>query len=587
MNKPEIIQQALSDLRSGQGDAAVQRLTPLAHANPGDAELAHLLGLAILSSRPASAALDTLKRAAELAPHVPDFAANYAAALNRAGRHADAVAQYQRVLSGHPDHFSAQLGLSGALGGLHEYDGAVKAAERALTLQPRRPEPWVNIAIAHTRAGRPAEAVERLEQALRLLGDHPLLLTHLVVNLPYLPDMDPAGLRERHERLAAVISRTPIQPPPVFPNTPDPERPLRVGYMSPDFRTHSIMHFFLPLLAAHDPSHVQAYCYSAVQTADEVTAEAKALCHRWRDIAWTSDRGIEDRVRGDQIDILVDLAGHSAASRLHAMARRMAPIQVSYLGYAATTGMPTIDYRIVDAITDPPGSEPHSTETLCRLPGCFLCYRPPPDAPEVAPQPWASGSVTFGSFNAAFKLNEPVFRAWSELLRAVPGSRLLLKMHALDSSGVRADLTSRLQNAGIDPAQVELLGWQASRASHLETYHRVDIGLDTFPYNGTTTTCEALWMGVPVVTLRGRFHAGRVGASLLSAVGLPELVAESREQYVTLAADLARDLPRLSAMRSTLRARVRDSALCNRDAFGRKLDAAYRDMWRTFCTRTG
>jgi predicted O-linked N-acetylglucosamine transferase (SPINDLY family) len=335
----------------------------------------------------------------------------------------------------------------------------------------------------------------------------------------------------------------------------------------------------------HDPAQAQVFCYSAVTNADAITEELKGLAPKWRDVARISDQEIESYVRGDQIDILVDLAGHTSGSRVFALSRRIAPVQISYLGYPNTTGIPAIDYRIVDSLTDPQGAEQFYTEKLIRLDPCFLCYQPPAaDLPDVKAPPSAVGArITFGSFNSAQKLVEPVVAAWSALLKEIPGSRLLLKSFAFDSAPTRRDFLKHFEQQGIAADRIEIRGSAESRADHLAAYHDVDIALDTFPYCGTTTTCEALLMGVPVVTLEGRTHAGRVGVSLLTNIGLPELIATSIDDYLQKAVSLARDPARIAALRPTLRDRLLRSPLCDAPKFMRRLESAYREAWRHWC----
>jgi predicted O-linked N-acetylglucosamine transferase (SPINDLY family) len=286
----------------------------------------------------------------------------------------------------------------------------------------------------------------------------------------------------------------------------------------------------------------------------------------------------------DGIDILVDIAGHTAHNKLTAFAFKPAPVQVTYLGYPNTTGLSAIDYRLTDSTADPEGQGRYYTERLVRLPGCFLCYLPLADAPPLTPLPAAaSGRITFGSFNNLSKMSPDVVGLWSRLVQAVPGSRLLVKNSSLSDESVRARYREQFRAQGLEDGQLELVGHTPTREEHLAMYGQLDIALDTFPYNGTTTTCEALWMGVPVVTLKGEVHAARVGATLLNSVGLPELVADSPDDFLRVATDLALDTNRLGQQRAGLRQRLSESSLCDGDAFARKVEQAYRDMWVKWC----
>jgi predicted O-linked N-acetylglucosamine transferase (SPINDLY family) len=287
------------------------------------------------------------------------------------------------------------------------------------------------------------------------------------------------------------------------------------------------------------------------------------------------------RIRDDGIDILVDLAGHTAGNSLKVFARQAAPIQVTWLGYPNTTGLEGMRCRIVDPVVDPPGQDSYYTENLVRLPGCFLCYKPPADAPAVSILPAAeSAQLTFGSFNNLTKINDGVIRLWSEVIKAVPGSRLLLKNSSLTDEKTRLHYQQKFLEHGLDRECIELIGHTPTRQEHLALYDLVDIGLDTFPYNGTTTTCEALWMGVPVLTVAGEYHAGRVGLTLLEAAGLSDWVSDSDKDFIENAVKKSENLSKLSALRAGLRERLLASDLCNAAQFTSNLEHAYRGMWQ-------
>jgi predicted O-linked N-acetylglucosamine transferase (SPINDLY family) len=308
----------------------------------------------------------------------------------------------------------------------------------------------------------------------------------------------------------------------------------------------------------------------------------KRVCGNWRNILNLSDAEAANLIRSDAIDVLVDLSGHTANNRLLVFAAKPAPVQVTYLGYPNTTGMTAMDYRLTDALADPPGlSDELNVERLWRLPTCAWCYAPFENAPDV--QPRASGPIMFGCFNAFAKINGSLVAIWAELLGRVAGSRLLLKSAGAGTASAQRRLTEQLAKHGISGDRIEMHGRIADSRGHLDLYGRVDVALDSYPYHGTTTTCEALWMGVPVVSLAGAAHVSRVGVSLLGNVGLPELVAQTPEQYVQIAADLAGDLPRLAELRRTLRGRMGQSPLMDAAGFAQGVEAAYRQMWRNWC----
>jgi predicted O-linked N-acetylglucosamine transferase (SPINDLY family) len=359
-------------------------------------------------------------------------------------------------------------------------------------------------------------------------------------------------------------------------------RPLRIGYLSPDFCSHPVAFFIEPLLARHDRSSFEVFCYSDVAHPDGITTHFRRLVPAWRDIRHLSDDELARRIHADRIDILVDVAGHTANNRLRVFACKPAPLQVTWLGYPNTTGLAAMDYRLTDAWADPPGETEHwHSETLIRLQGGFLCYRPLEGVSVTAPPCLTTRHVTFGSFNNLAKVTPEVIAVWSRLLRRVPTARLLLKTKPLRDKDTQEAVYEQFARYGVDRGRVDLIGWVEKMGDHMGLYGRVDIALDTFPYNGTTTTCEALWMGVPVVTLAGGTHAGRVGVSLLSRIGLSEFIAGTPDEYIELAVQLANDRERLDRLRNHLRGQVAASSLCDAESFARNVEASYRTIWQS------
>lgn len=371
-----------------------------------------------------------------------------------------------------------------------------------------------------------------------------------------------------------------------FVNDRNPDRPLRVAYLSPDLRIHAVVFFLQPVLAAHDPSQVVVHCYSDVKRPDAVTLQLRQQ-HGviWRDCSELADDQIMEMLEQDQIDILVDLAGHTALNRLPLFARRAAPLQVSWIGYPNTTGLAEMDYRITDALADPPGmSDQLHTEQLIRLPDSFLCYRPGGDFPDVGPLPLEhNGFVTFGSFSNFKKVTPAILELWAQILTAVPDSRLIFRARGLPENRFKHDIAPLFMRHGVKPERITVLGHASSVVENLKDYNKIDIALDTFPYHGTTTTCESLCMGVPVVTLAGDSHVSRVGVSLLHSMNLPELIAEATDQYCDIAVQLAQNKNRLQALRTTLRQRLMDSPLTDNVAFTRHLEQLYRQLWQRWC----
>jgi predicted O-linked N-acetylglucosamine transferase (SPINDLY family) len=420
---------------------------------------------------------------------------------------------------------------------------------------------------------------------VHLKPDYPDAHTNLLFSTNYHRELSARAIFEQHRAWGETHGRTRAGLPPA-PNSREPQRRLRVGYVSPDLRGHSVAYFIEPILAQHDRAHYETYCYAEIPKAkqDSTTERFKALSGHWVDTCGLSDRALAERVRADGIDILVDLAGHTANNRLRAFAYQPAPVQITYLGYANTTGMPAMHFRLTDQWADPPGQERFYTEELIRLPRGFLCYAPPQDAPAVSPLPAReAGYVTFGSFNVLSKISPQVVALWADILGALPNARLLLKNRAMTDADTREDYYRQFAEHGIARERLEMIGWTVSRQEHLALYSRIDIALDTFPYHGTTTTCEALWMGAPVITLEGDRHAARVGVSLLSRLGLHELIAHEESEYMDKAITFAADLDRLAALRAGLRARMLGSGLCDGAAFTRELEEVYRKLWRRWC----
>ena len=409
--------------------------------------------------------------------------------------------------------------------------------------------------------------------------------SNLLVCMNYLPDADPAPLYTEHLSYAARYAAPLSDEIGVHQNTREPERRLRIGYVSADLRRHPTGYFLESVLAAHDPGQVEISCYSDTSTGDEITARLKASCSHWHDCAGLDDATLASRIRDDGIDILVDLSGHTAGNRLLVFARKPAPVQVAWLGYFNTTGLDSIDYGLWDSITVPAGSERWFSEKVVRLPHSRFCYTPPEYAPAVAPPPLLEkGYVTYGCFNNLAKLTPEVITLWAGLLQRVPGAHLILKWGSFKDTGVQRRYREMFQQHGIDPARIDLRG-ASPHGEMLAEYGDMDIALDPFPFSGGLTSCEALWMGVPVVTLAGELPVSRQTMGFLTLVGLSDLAATDLEQYLAIASELGRDTARLQNLRLSLRHTMQASPLCDAVTFTRNLEAAYRSMWRTWCAK--
>ncbi|MDH5512213.1 MAG: hypothetical protein OEY27_03280, partial [Gammaproteobacteria bacterium] len=431
--------------------------------------------------------------------------------------------------------------------------------------------------------GKMREANKHYRQALALNPAMPGVHSDMLLALNYDPP-DPNEVFSEHmewSRRHAYTGPAAYQ----HKQSRDPERTMRIGYLSPDLYHHAVTFFFEPLISKCDRSRFETVCYSARQKSDHVTTRLRSLSTLWREVFAMNDKQVADQIYADQIDILVDLTGHMGENRLPVFSRKPAPIQISWLGYPNTTGLSAIDYRLTDATADPPGlTDRYYTERLFRLPRGFLCYRPSETAPGVGPLPAAtSDSVTFGSFNNLSKITPGTIELWSTILHGVSNSRLVLKNASFTDISTRQPYYQAFERFGIGRDRIDFRGLSLDLADHQSVYNEIDVALDPFPYNGATTTCESLWMGVPVITLAGKWHAGRVGASILTQAGLTELIGSSFEDYVRIAVELANDPARLSEWRRTLRARMEASPLCDEKAFARAVEEAYRTMWKSWC----
>ena len=582
---PEAFQLAMEHHQAGRLAEAEGIYRQILAVEPNHADALHLLGVIAGQAGRHDVAADLIGKAIALAPADAAFHSNFGLALSELGRSEEAIGAYRRAIQLNPNFSEAYNNLGVALVEQGRLDEAIVAYDRALQLKPHNAEVHVNLGNALKEQGRLDEAIASYRLALQLKSNQKMAHSNLLLCLHNITGSDLNTLFVEHRKWDEVHAE-PLRKL-ILPhcNDRDPERRLRVGYVSPDFRGHPVAYFAEGVLGSHDRSQVEVYCYADLLREDDISQRLRGCADHWRKITGKADWRVADLIRKDGIDILVDLAGHTACNRLLVFARKPAPVQVTYLGYPNTTGMKAMDYRLTDGYADPPGTTEHlHSEELMRLPGSAWCYRPPEGAPLAGPAPVLNrGYVTFGCFNARPKMTEEMLALWARLLMAVPGSRLLLKNPGFREASVRERAMGMLVKCGMTAERVEFMGKVPSVAGHLATYERVDIALDTYPYHGTTTTCEALWMGVPVITIAGRTHASRVGVSLLTNAGLPELIAGNAEQYVEIAAKLAADIPRLAELRANLRERMAASPLMDTPRFARNVEEAYRQMWRAWC----
>lgn len=459
-------------------------------------------------------------------------------------------------------------------------------ARTATTTGSDIPDTWFMLASILARQARHDEAITFYQQALTLAPHYDAAWRSMLQSMNYSGTHTPQAIFAAHCDAAA---RFPVaQRPPVAAAHLQPNHRLRIGYVSADFCRHAVACFIRPVLAHHDNAHHAIFCY-ATGREDAVTPTLRATVEQWRQLSHCSDDQLAQTIAADDLDILVELSGYTDGHRLGVMAQRLAPIQVTYLGYPNTTGLPAIDYRLTDAIADPPGeADALHTETLVRLPNTFLCYSPPCTLPPADTTPYLrNGHITFGSFNNFAKLSDNAIALWAGALTAVPTAKMLLKTHGLQDPGLRALVLDRFQHAGIAPDRIIIMPPQDNHDEHFRSYGEMDIALDAFPYHGTTTTLDALWMGVPVITLAGDRHAARVSASILHNVGLDDLVADSPEAFARIAHTLANTPDRLQALRQQLRHTLIASPLMDAPTFTHQLEKTYQRMWETAtATRT-
>jgi len=451
----------------------------------------------------------------------------------------------------------------------------------AIEANPNYAEAYNNLGVLFRDEGRIPEAIASYAHCIALKKEAVNAAQNRLLALNYAVDFSPVQIYEEHFKWGREFSERFTR----FPLKPHSNRRIRIGYVSPDLCIHSVSYFCEAPIRFHDSSKFEVFCYFNLSREDERTRMFKDLVSldHWRDIVALSTEQVCEIIAGDEIDILVDLTGHTAGNRLDVFAMKPAPVQVTWIGYPNTTGLPTIDYRIGDAIADAGECDDRFVEKLVRLPGCFLCYSPPRVYSDVAPLPsLGTGVVTFGSFNNLAKISEDVIALWCKILSRVPESRMLMKCKPFATDRVRDRFFELFAKFGIPSHRVDLIPLAPKTEDHLALYGHVDIALDSFPYAGTTTTCEALLMGVPVITLKGEAHAQNVGMSLIKSISLAKLemycLCETREQYVENAVSLATCLEDLEEIRKSLRPQMLASSLCDGLTFTKHVESAFLSM---------
>jgi len=607
-------QQAIELLRADRLREAESLIRQVLQHAPRHAPALHCLGLIAQRAARQEEAADLIGRAIAADPLVPEYHYNLAGPLQALGRTPEAQASLRNAIRLKPDLAPAHLNLGVLLFNLGRLDEATACFRESIRLRPQ--DPWAylnlgkalrtqdqlddaeaafrqaiqlapNLAPAYNMLGsclreqcRIREAIDAYRTSIRLDPNAREPHSNLCYGLYFDPQARPAEVLAQHVEWARRFAEPLRSSIRSHENDPTADRRLRIGYVSPNLRFHVVGFFMEPVLQLHDKQRFEVFCYSDAPPADDLARRLHGYADEWRETGSLTDPQLAQLVRDDRIDILIDLNLHMRGCRLGAFAYKPAPVQITHLGYCGTTGLQTIDWCVADPHMLSPGCKRYFTEKMLSLPDCYWCYRPSPTAPAVGPLPARErGHVTFGSLNTLAKINEQVIATWSRLLDAVPESRLAVHVPRGQSS---RGVFDHFATHGIARDRLDALPRQP-RDAYLDLYNRIDIALDPFPYNGGTTTFDALWMGVPVVTLAGQLPLARAGVTILTNLGLTELIAQSPDQYIRIAAALARDTDRLAALRSTLRQRLRDSVLMDEPRYVRNLEGAYRHAWRTWC----
>ena len=565
----------------GRLDAAAECLRAVAAAYPEFADAHANLGAVLRQQGLLDAAAAAFSTALTLSPRSIEVLNGLGTVRQAQGRGAEAIELLERARAESPAHFDTLTNLGLALLTEGRVAPALECLARAVELQPDAARAANNLASAYRLQGDLTRAVEWYRRAVALDPGAMDAHSNLLATLNYRADIPLAEILAEHRRFGERMEAPLRAGWRAHGNSRDPDRTLRIGYVSGDFREHAMAFSIAPVLAHHDAARVEIVCYANNAQEDRVTARLRSSADEWHRIVGLGDDELADLVRRHGIDILVDLAGHTALNRLAVFARRPAPVQAAWLGYATSTGLTGIDYRLTDARADPPGAdETGFTERPVRLPWVTV-FEPAAEAPEVAPLPsLATEPFTFGCLNHLSKMTPEAVALWARLLVAVPASRLLLG-HAGDA-GVQDRLAAAFAAHGVPSARLAFRPKLGLR-DYLALHGEIDLALDTFPYNGGATSCHSLWMGVPIVTLAGDRYMARIGSSLLDQVGLGELIARTPDEYVDLAAGMARDRLRLAGLRASMRTRLSASPLLDAAGFVRSLEAAYRTMWQAWC----
>lgn len=564
----------------GNHSAAIENYRRALELAPESSEIAAALGTALLRKQRLREAEEVLRRACSSQPDRVDTWIDFALALGGQKKLRQAEAALKQALELDAHHARANQEYACLVRDIGRVEEAMRHFRLAIAANPKNPAPHAALAAVLDRVAKHDEAIDSYRRAVALAPGRADLYSSLLFGLTHHPHLSPNEVFQEHLRFGELFGNKAVGRQ--HSNLRDPARKLRVGYVSGDFCNHAVLGFVEPVLIEHDPEVVDVFCYSNVARPDQGTARVKSFVPNWHSIFRMSDQTVAKLIESHQIDVLIDVSGHTMLNRLPVFVLRPAPVQVTWLGYPNTTGLKEIDYRIV-AIHAPANLERLSSERLYRMPAGSACYQPPAETPEPSEAPCArNGFITFGSFNAPRKLNAGVLQLWAAILRAVPSARLLFKSRGMDDAVVQDPIKATLAQEGI--AAERLLFHAASpRMAYYQAFQEIDIALDPFPYTGGTTTRDTLWMGVPVVTLDGDSQPHSVSAGILKEAGLREWVASTPNDYCNIAVSLAADHERLASIRVNLRRRLLELTSFQPRTYTRQLENAYREMWKEWC----
>ncbi|KPA15716.1 O-linked N-acetylglucosamine transferase, SPINDLY family [Candidatus Magnetomorum sp. HK-1] len=552
-----------------------------------DRESSYHSNLAIFLAR--SGALDlsieAYQKALTLCPDDPGILNNFGMALYYQKKFEQSRDCFHHVLTLKPNYYEARIHLAMVYESMNRIDDSINCCQYVIAKSKMKSHlsmAFNQLGNAYLKKAMLSSAIKAYKSALENDNGHQQIWSNYLLVLNYDPAQSVDKIFDTHKDWGNLMAKK-LPKNSFHSNMPDEKRPIRIGYVSADFRTHPVSFFIEPVLKHHNEQKYEVYCYADVQKPDIITNRLSKYQNIWKNISGYSNAAVSELIKSDGIDILIDLSGHTAKNRLSVFAEKPAPIQVSYLGYANTTGLKLMDYRLTDIYTDPKGSEKYYTEELVKIDPCFCCYQPPDQSIDVSDLPaLKNGFITFGAFHNLIKVSEQTLLLWVNLLKSIPNSRLILQSITLSDAASVNSFRQWFESKGIKPHRIEFLGYQ-SFENYLIKHHDIDILLDTQPWSGHTVSCHGLWMGVPIMTLEGNRHAGRMVGSILTALGLEDWISKTHIEYIQKMIFWSKEQERLAMLRQYIRSRMIQSSICNGLRFTQKLELVYQQMWWKWC----